>query len=120
MKRRICDICKKPIYDDEELHYRVYLFRPKEDVYNPSHPRKKKKKDICISCWSNVIAVTPGLPSAEPNIIHCGDCKYKDDGIDEEGIPFLKCLNGRSYGGTRINDFCSWGERRTQNEKKTS
>lgn len=52
------------------------------------------------------------LPSAQPKIIYCGDCKYKDDGIDEEGIPFLKCLNGRSYGGTRINDFCSWAERR--------
>lgn len=52
------------------------------------------------------------LPSAQPKIIHCGDCRYKDDGIDEDGIPFLKCLNGRSYGGTRINDFCSWAERR--------
>lgn len=53
------------------------------------------------------------LPSAQPKIIYCGDCKYKDDGIDEDGIPFLKCLNCRSYGGTRINDFCSWAERRT-------
>lgn len=53
------------------------------------------------------------LSSADPEIIHCGDCKYKDDGIDEDGIPFLKCLNGRSYGGTRINDYCSWAERRT-------
>lgn len=52
------------------------------------------------------------LPPAQPEIIHCGDCKYKDDGIDEDGIPFLKCLNGRSYGGTRINDFCSWAERK--------
>lgn len=46
-------------------------------------------------------------------VVRCGDCRYKDDGIDEDGIPFLKCLNGRSYGGTRINDFCSWAERRT-------
>ena len=53
------------------------------------------------------------LPSAQPEIIYCGDCRYKDDGIDEDGIPFLKCLNGRSYGGARINDFCSWAERRT-------
>lgn len=58
------------------------------------------------------------LPSAQPEIIHCGDCKYKDDGIDEDGIPFLKCLNGRSYGGTRINDFCSWAERRTDADAK--
>lgn len=60
-----------------------------------------------------IIGVLEALPSAQPEIIHCGDCRYKDDGIDEDGIPFLKCLNGRSYGGTRINDFCSWAERRT-------
>ena len=47
-------------------------------------------------------------------VIRCKDCKYKDDGIDEDGIPFLKCLNGRSYGGTRINDYCSWAERREE------
>ena len=60
-----------------------------------------------------IIGVLEELPSAQPKIIYCGDCRYKDDGIDEDGIPFLKCLNGRSYGGTRINDFCSWAERRT-------
>jgi hypothetical protein len=54
------------------------------------------------------------LPSVQPEIIRCKDCKYKDDGIDEDGIPFLKCLHGRSYGGTRINDFCSWAERREE------
>ncbi len=64
--------------------------------------------------WSEKTAIDAikNLPSAEPKIIYCGDCRYKDDGIDEDGIPFLKCLNGRSYGGTRINDFCSWAERR--------
>ena len=48
-------------------------------------------------------------------VIRCKECKYKDVGIDEDGIPFLKCLNGRSYGGTRINDYCSWAERRKDN-----
>ena len=60
--------------------------------------------------------VVEQLPPAQPEIIYCGDCKYKDDGIDEDGIPFLKCLHGRSYGGTRINDFCSWAERREVTE----
>lgn len=69
--------------------------------------------------WSEKAAIDAikNLPSAQPKIIYCGDCRYKDDGIDEDGIPFLKCLNGRSYGGTRINDFCSWAERRTDAEK---
>ncbi len=72
----------------------------------------------CNDIWErdrtldNAIDVIRGLPSAQPKIIYCGDCRYKDDGIDEDGIPFLKCINGRSYGGTRINDFCSWGERK--------
>ena len=47
-------------------------------------------------------------------VIRCKDCKYKDDGIDEDGIPFLKCLSGRSYGGTRKNDYCSWAERKEE------
>lgn len=58
------------------------------------------------------------LPSAQPEIIYCEDCKYKDDGIDENGIPFLKCLHGRSYGGTRINDFCSWAEKKEDAESR--
>mgnify|MGYP007032371613 CR=1 FL=1 len=52
------------------------------------------------------------LSLAQPEIIYCGDCKYKDDGLDEDGIPFLKCLHNRNYGDTRLNDFCSWAERR--------
>ena len=65
------------------------------------------------SAQPEVLACGEGELIAQPEIIHCGDCRYKDDGIDEDGIPFLKCLHGRSYGGTRINDFCSWAERRT-------
>ena len=67
------------------------------------------------SCMASIIEMKMKilkLPPAQPEIIYCGDCKYKDDGIDEDGIPFLKCLHGRSYGGTRINDFCSWAEKR--------
>lgn len=64
--------------------------------------------------FSEVIKWLKNLPAVQPEIIYCKDCRYKDDGIDENGIPFLKCLHGRSYGGTRINDFCSWAERRTE------
>ena len=52
------------------------------------------------------------LPSAQPEIIYCKDCKYCDRGIDEDGNPFLKCL-GWVYGGTQEEDFCSHYERRT-------
>lgn len=68
-----------------------------------------KGMDLCEKAVRN-------QPSAQPEIIHCGDCRYKDYGIDEDGMPFLKCLNGRSYGGIRINDFCSYAERKTDEQ----
>ena len=84
---------------DERLRKLIYCFGPENDMV--------KIMDITKSI---IIAIPP----AQPEIIYCGDCKYKDDGIDEDGLPFLKCLHGRSYGGTRINDFCSWAERREE------
>lgn len=78
---------------------------------------KNRDTVFCNSVdYEGVLYDISNLPSAQPEIIHCGDCRYKDDGIDEDGIPFLKCLHGRSYGGTRINDFCSWAERRTDGD----
>ncbi len=71
------------------------------------------KPTLDFESGKKVIEHLEQMPSAEPKIIYCGDCKYKDDGIDEDGIPFLKCLKGRSYGGTIIIDFCSWAERST-------
>ena len=47
-------------------------------------------------------------------IVRCGECRHHDTGIDEEGKPFLKCLNGRSYGGTTVDWFCADGEREVQ------
>ncbi len=47
-------------------------------------------------------------------LIRCKDCKYCDGGIDEDGKPFLKCLSGRSYGGTNADDYCSLAERKEE------
>ena len=78
--------------------------------------KRRLLDEMYDGCIDEFIAeeILKKLPSAQPEIVYCGDCKYKDDGIDEDGIPFLKCLHGRSYGGTRINDFCSWAERREE------
>ena len=65
------------------------------------------------SIWNQFRTTVELSPTVDAiPVVRCGDCKYKDDGIDEDGIPFLKCLHGRSYGGTRINDFCSRAERK--------
>ena len=54
------------------------------------------------------------LPSAQPEIIRCKDCKYGDTfhKFDEPDMP-MKCL-GQHYGGTYPDDFCSYAERREE------
>lgn len=78
------------------------------DVLQHNYP------SACFTDLCEAVKIAIQALSTQPEIIHCGYCRYKDDGIDENGIPFLKCLHGRSYGGTRINDFCSWAKRRTE------
>ena len=58
-----------------------------------------------------------GVTETPLKIIFCKDCKYMDTGVDEEGYTFYKCLNGRSYGGTNPNNYCSWGEAKEKVEK---
>ena len=71
-------------------------------MYRMGTDSNKKRLDE----WIN------NLPSTQPEIIRCKDCKYCDRGIDEDGNLFLKCL-GWVYGGTQEEDFCSHAERRT-------
>ena len=49
-----------------------------------------------------------GLPSAQPEIIRCKDCKHHH--YDSEGIPYCDRID---YGyGWKDDDFCSRAERR--------
>ncbi len=57
-------------------------------------------------------AILMGYLYAKREIVQCKDCKWGDTGIDEEGKPFWKCI-GIHYGGTKPTDFCSYGERKT-------
>lgn len=68
--------------------------------------------DWCVGDVRRIVDHVNEMPSAQPEIIYCKDCKYCDRGIDEDGNPFLKCL-GWVYGGTQEEDFCSHAERRT-------
>ena len=58
--------------------------------------------EIIIRCIPTVDAV---------EVVRCKDCKYCGRGTDEDGKPFLKCLEW-AYGGKKPNDFCSYGERK--------
>ena len=53
------------------------------------------------------------VPAADVKpVVYCKDCKYGDTGTDEDGNKFLKCI-GIHYGGTKPEDFCSYGEPKT-------
>ena len=49
------------------------------------------------------------LPSAEPEIIRCKDCKYQDENWRRVSVRWLPCMDVR----TGSNWFCGSAERRT-------
>lgn len=54
--------------------------------------------------------IVEGLPSAEPQIIRCKDCKYYQ--IDGN---FMFCNSeGSMFAEVTESDFCSYAERRTE------
>ena len=69
-----------------------------------------------LDCINGVEEVLRSLPSAQPEIIHCKDCKHF--GVDRyKKLTWCSRIN---YGyGYQADDFCSKAERRTngvQNE----
>lgn len=69
---------------------------------------KRERKNL-LHTWSTVevkyfvVEMLEQLPSAQPEIIRCKDCKYYHD---SDGCFF-------STAETEENGFCSWAERRT-------
>ena len=66
------------------------------------------------ACQTVILDMYDNAPKDVIAVVRCGECKHHDTGIDEEGKPFLKCLNGRNYGGTTADWFCADGEREVQ------
>lgn len=50
------------------------------------------------------------LPSAQPEIIRCKDCKYYREHDDQDDFCIFRCMQ------TESNDYCSYAERRTDGE----
>ena len=79
----------------------------------------EEKMGICAMRLSaikqEVHCVIMGLPSAQPEIIRCKDCKDYQEGFDIDGKPFSRC-NGsiRTYGQTSPNWFCADAERKNE------
>ena len=58
---------------------------------------------------THVLAAIEGLPPAQPEIIHCRECKHHRQ--DNHGLFYC---SRKEYGyGWGLNDFCSDAERRT-------
>lgn len=52
------------------------------------------------------------LPSAQPEIVRCKDCKYMTEHYDTDGnAPYWTCSEWDS--GTDYDGFCHYAERRT-------
>lgn len=59
--------------------------------------------------WRDVID-KKCLPSAEPEIIRCKDCKWCVEHYDTDGDPYWICKNWD--GGTDADGFCHEAEKR--------
>lgn len=59
-----------------------------------------------------VIEELQHLPSAQPEIIRCKDCKYSDENWRRVSVRWLPCMDMR----TGSNWFCGSAERRTDDE----
>lgn len=69
--------------------------------------------DKC-AVWKNVgltnaLHIMQDLPSAQPGIIRCKDCKYQDEGYRRISVKWLPCMDIRPGS----NWYCGSAERRT-------
>ena len=56
------------------------------------------------------------LPSAQPEIVRCKDCKYMTEHYDTDGnVPYWTCSEWDS--GTDYDGFCHYAERRDVNRE---
>lgn len=62
----------------------------------------------CMPSWRDdkIVEVIVDLPSAQPEIIRCKDCRY----TDEDGV----CQSSKGLAIQDDDDFCSHAERREE------
>ena len=80
--------------------------------------RQAVLKGISLSCMGQSDAIkaeaalvryVKKIPSAEPEIIRCKDCKYRDENWRRVSVRWLPCMDVR----TGSNWYCGSAERRT-------
>ena len=70
------------------------------------------KEAVVSAEWEYAEQALERLPSAQPEIIRCKDCKYMTEHYDTDGnAPYWTCSEWDS--GTDYDGFCHYAERRT-------
>lgn len=106
---------------DEIKTIKIHINAIKEMLCNQKRYHEAEDYQHIVNKLDNAIESMKALPSAEPEIIRCKDCKYGDTFREFEDAEMpMKCL-GWHYGGTYPDDFCSRAERRTdeRSDKQT-
>lgn len=62
--------------------------------------------------FAGIKKMLESLPSAQPEIIRCKDCKWSDWYTGGDGNQYCFCME-TDRGGRTETDFCSYAERRT-------
>ena len=80
----------------------------------PVIPKEHRKQFMSIddafeTGWNEALSCVYMLPSAQPDIIRCKDCKYQDENWRRVSVRWLPCMDVR----TGSNWFCGSAERRT-------
>lgn len=65
-----------------------------------------------LNQWEMDVTAIEAVPSAEPEIVRCKDCKYMTEHYDTDGnVPYWTCSEWDA--GTDYDGFCHYAERRT-------
>lgn len=104
-KLKRCPFCggEAEISVKHDFHWKPFYFEPhcKNEYCQGYAGRAYESKKLAISMWN----------TRTPEIVRCGECRHSDP--KEEDSCF--CNFGRSI--TKLDDFCSYGERREEDGK---
>ena len=70
----------------------------------------------------DAVEAIEGLPSAQPEIIRCKDCRHCNLGCDDNDNQYYSCTvrfdDSGFWNEVGAEDFCSWAERRSDDRDK--
>lgn len=107
------EICDAQEHEKENITDTISRKAAIEAIFNEPLCESGMKERTAIAVVLAIYEKIKSLPSAQPEIIRCKDCKYGDTfhEFDDPEMP-MKCI-GHHYGGTYPDDFCSYAERKT-------